>query len=48
MIWQSGNVQWSAAARFQLAVAGWIWILVQAGGQAYLYWIQFSDAHLIA
>ncbi len=38
MIWQSGNVQWSAATRFQLAVAGWIWILVQAGAQAYLYW----------
>ena len=39
MVWQSGNAQWSVAARFQLAAAGWIWILVQAGGHAYLYWV---------
>lgn len=38
MIWQAGNARWSLSARFQLAVAGWIWILVQAGGHAYLYW----------
>ena len=38
MIWQAGDARWSVAARFQLAAAGWIWILVQAVGQAYLYW----------
>ena len=36
MVWQAGNARWSASARFQLAVAGWIWILVQGGGQLYM------------
>lgn len=37
MIWLSGNPDLSLNVRFQLAAAGWIWILVQAGAQVYLY-----------
>lgn len=43
MVWQSANPRWSLSARFQLAAAGWIWILVQAGGLAYLRWVELSD-----
>ena len=36
-IWQAGNERLSASMRFQCAAAGWIWILVQAGGGIYMY-----------
>lgn len=38
-VWLAGQTDRSLHARFQLAVAGWIWILVQAGAQVYLHWI---------
>ncbi|MBB1473773.1 hypothetical protein H5368_12090 [Luteimonas sp. MC1782] len=37
LVWLAGNPAFSAHARFQLGVAGWIWILVQAGAQVYLH-----------
>lgn len=37
LIWQAGNARWNTSARFQLAAAGWIWILVQGGAQVYMY-----------
>jgi len=36
-IWQARNDHLAASMRFQLAAAGWIWILVQAGAGIYLY-----------
>lgn len=36
-IWQAGNERLGASMRFQCAAAGWIWILVQAGGGIYMY-----------
>lgn len=37
LVWLSRGARWPLATRFQLAAAGWIWILVQAGAQLYLY-----------
>ncbi|HEY4529486.1 MAG TPA: hypothetical protein VIG97_04030 [Luteimonas sp.] len=36
-IWQARNEHLTASTRFQLAAAGWIWILVQAGAGIYMY-----------
>lgn len=36
-IWAGQQSHRPLHLRFQLVVAGWIWILVQAGGHAYLY-----------
>ncbi|WP_343254274.1 hypothetical protein [Luteimonas changyuni] len=36
-IWLAGYKGLSPAMRFQCAAAGWIWILVQAGGGIYMY-----------
>jgi hypothetical protein len=36
-IWVSGRVDLTARTRFQLAAAGWIWLIVQAGCLAYVY-----------
>lgn len=36
-IWLAGRQEVSANMRFQMAAAGWIWILVQGGAQVYLY-----------
>ena len=36
-IWVACQSHRSLSARFQLAAAGWIWLVVQAGGTAYVY-----------
>lgn len=36
-IWISGRSHLALNTRFQLAAAGWIWLLVQAGCLAYVY-----------
>ncbi|MFA7588220.1 MAG: hypothetical protein WCY11_18875 [Novosphingobium sp.] len=37
LVWLSRSARWPLATRFQLAAAGWVWIVVQAGAQLYLY-----------
>jgi len=36
-IWLAAHSQMSLSTRFQIAVAGWIWLAVQGGSLAYLY-----------
>lgn len=38
LIWLAGDPERSVRRRFELAAAGWLWILVQAGIQIYLHW----------
>ena len=38
LVWLGGSPGFSARTRFELAVAGWIWILVGMCLQAYLHW----------
>ena len=35
MVWNSQQPNWSPSTRFQLFVAGWIWIAVALGGTIY-------------
>lgn len=36
-IWVAGQPHRPLGSRFQLAAAGWIWLVVQGGGLAYIY-----------